>query len=88
MRRKIRPEPGIAEVVRSSGQNCGRSTKSTVWKISFLVLGITVALLYRRQGQHTELAARLESLSEDLTSEYLRAEIQAACMEQVAPWAP
>ena len=77
MRRKTRPEPGIAEVVRSSGQNCGRSTKSTVWKISFLVLGITVALLYRRQGQHTELAARLESLSEDLTSEYLRAEIQA-----------
>ena len=63
------------EVVRAPAQNCGRSTKSTVWKISFLLLGITIALLYR--SQDTELAAKLESLSEDLSAEYLKAQIQS-----------
>ena len=56
---------------------CGRSTRSTVWKISFLILGITVALLYRTQDPDTELAVRLESLSEDLSAEYLKVEIQS-----------
>ena len=49
-------------------QSCGRSTKSTVWKLSFLLLGIMIALVYRNTDPGSEVVSKL---SETLTSEYL-----------------
>ena len=75
MRRKNKTP--VVTTLTTPTQNCGRATKSTVWKILFLILGITVALLYRKTDAETELAAKLEGLSEELSSQYLRLEIQS-----------
>ena len=76
MRRKTKNGAGVVVATPPTPQ-CGRSTKSTLWKILFLTLGLTVALLYRTQDPDTELAVKLESLSEDLSTEYLKVQIQA-----------
>ena len=57
MRRKTKTS--VVTTLTTPTQNCGRSTKSTVWKILFLILGITLALLYRKTDPDTELAAKL-----------------------------